>query len=406
MKAVGIIAEYNPLHNGHVYHIKEAKKIAGSDVVVVAMSGDYVQRGEPAILDKWERARLAIENGVDIVMEIPVYYCLGNAKQYGAAGVFLLESLGNVTHLAFGSETGNINKLRRIANNLRKNASDIEREIKLFSKEGLSYPKARAAAYAKVCAYNNAEYTPEDISMDVSILEGSNDILALEYIMACDEIEPIAITRIGAGYHDSVDEIRLFQSATGIRKIVKEGKDIESYVPANTVSVLNNSISTYPDKWLDLLKFCVLTASADKIDRCPSGGEGIGNRMKAVIADATTWDGFVRAVKSKRYTYTRISRLCMQLILDIDRKKYERCIPAYIRILGLSDKGRDMLSEVKKNKKNKLPVITNINKEFEEVGVVGNLLVNLDVHAADIYNLTTGRDISANSDHRVTPIIR
>lgn len=405
MNAVGIIAEYNPLHNGHVYHMNEAKRLAGSDVVVVAMSGDYVQRGEPAILDKWERGEIAISCGADIVIEIPTYYCLGNARQYGAAGVFLLESLGNVRHLAFGSETGDVNSLQRIADNLRDNAEEIDKEIRLFTKEGLSYPKARATAYAKVCGRNYSDRDMEDIGRDLEILEGANDILGLEYIMACESLKPIAIARVGAGYHESADDIKTFQSATGVRELIEDGEAIEAYVPDVTSYMLNNRIKTNPDKWLDILKYCVLTASPEQIDRCPSGGEGIGNRMKAEISKASTWEEFILSVKSKRYTYTRISRLCMQLILNIDREKYSRCIPAYIRILGLSSKGREYVSILKKDKKNKLPIITNINREYEEFGVVGNLLVSLDVHAADIYNLVTGRDLNTNSDHRVPPVL-
>ncbi|HHW95191.1 MAG TPA: nucleotidyltransferase family protein, partial [Mogibacterium sp.] len=159
-------------------------------------------------------------------------------------------------------------------------------------------------------------------------------------------------------------------------------------------------------KWLNILKYSVLTSSSEKIDRCPSGGEGIGNRMKAAIADASSWDDFIQIVKSKRYTYTRISRLCMQLILDIDRLRFTGSIPAYIRILGLSERGREMIAEVKKKKKNRLPIITNINREYEALGNTGRLLMDLDVRGADIYNLITGRDIKFNSDHRVTPVIR
>jgi len=406
MNAVGIIAEYNPLHNGHIYHLNEAKRLAGSEVAVVAMSGDYVQRGEPAILDKWERAEIAISSGADVVLEIPTYFCLGNARQYGAAGVFLLESIGSASHLVFGSETGDITALKRIADNLRKNAAEIEKEIRALSKDGLSYPRARAVAYAKVCGQSIKGYSPEDVSGDIAILEGSNDILALEYIMSCEKMEPVAITRVGAGYYDSVDDIKEFQSATGIRELLHNGEEIYTYVPDITAYMLDNRINTFPDKWLNILKYSVLTSSSEKIDRCPSGGEGIGNRMKAAIADASSWDDFIQIVKSKRYTYTRISRLCMQLILDIDRLRFTGSIPAYIRILGLSERGREMIAEVKKKKKNRLPIITNINREYEALGNTGRLLMDLDVRGADIYNLITGRDIKFNSDHRVTPVIR
>lgn len=403
MKAVGIIAEYNPLHNGHVYHIEESKRKTKADIAVVAMSGDFVQRGEPAILDKWERAGLAIAHGVDVVVEIPTYFCLGNARQYGATGVYLLESIGGVNTLSFGSETGDIEALSRVAQNLTKRKHDIQISIKALTKLGFSYPNARQTAYASLFAY---EEPTEDEIRELSVLNGSNDILALEYIMACEKIHPMPILRAGAGYSDKIDELHVFQSATGIREYLLNKEDVSPYVPEDVSYILDSRHLSFTNEWSDILRYSVLSLSAEDIDKYPSGGEGIGNRLRKAALENEKFDEIVSAVKTKRYTRTRISRLCMQIILGIKMKTYSGIIPSYIRILGLSENGRKFISHVKKNELNTLPIVTNINKEMEVVGEEMNKLSELDVHSADIYNLITGKDMLKNSDHRVTPIIR
>ncbi len=405
MNAVGIIAEYNPLHNGHIYHIEEARKIAGSDAVVVAMSGDYVQRGEPAILDKWERCRLALQNGADLVIEIPTLFCLGNAAQYASAGVNLLAAIPCLTHLAFGSESGDASSLELTAANLEKATSELNEGIAEKVKDGLSYPMARAAVYK--------EMFPEAAPLP----ENSNDILALEYIRAARhldnrKLEFIAVKRRGAAYNDSACDDD-FMSASGIRKAVRSGMSVLNYVPLDTAASLQDKILSYPDEWLNTLKYAVLSMSAEEIDCCPSGGEGLGNRIKSLINDASSWDELVEAVKSKRYTHTRISRLFMQIILGINRTDYSidhndldtLCKPGYMRILGMNDRGREIISELRKSDDCILPVLNNINKQAGELDDAGRKQLELDVHGADIYNLVTGRDQNECSDYRMKPVI-
>lgn len=395
MKAVGIIAEYNPLHNGHCFHIEESKKLAGADAVVVAMSGNYVQRGEPAILDKWERAKHAVLNGADVVVEIPVLYCLGNSKQYAEAGVKLLESLGCVSYLAFGSESGNIDRLISVKDNLAKYENEIASSINELTKtHGYSYPKARQLAYQKIIGND-----------DVDILEGANDNLAISYLSAIKELTPIAIKRVGADYND-VSLNDEFQSASGIRKALFDGESVSEYIPSEVASSLENNIITRPDEWLGCLKYAVMSMDADEIDNCPSGGEGLGNKIKKEISNASSWDDLVTNVKSKRYTYTRISRLCMQIILGIKRDDWNSYKPEYIRILALSKKGRELISHIEKNEINKLPIITNINKQNNCLSNEGAKLLNLESHSTDIYNLVTGRDQSMYQEHRIKPFIQ
>ena len=186
LKAAGITAEYNPLHNGHVYHIEETRRVTGCDAVVVAMSGDYVQRGEPAILDKWVRAEHALKSGADLVIEIPALFCLGNAGQYAGAAVSILEATGKVSHISFGSESGDTEALTRIAGTLRDNEQEIGTVIRSIRGKGFSYPAARSLAYSEVRAAikgTDPDTDPEILS-DIRILDKANDILAIEYIKA------------------------------------------------------------------------------------------------------------------------------------------------------------------------------------------------------------------------------
>mgnify|MGYP003375593247 FL=1 len=189
-KSVGIIAEYNPFHNGHLYQIEESGKITGAEVVIAAMSGNFVQRGMPAIADKWQRAEAAIRNGVDIVVEIPTVFACNSAHNFAKAGVEILENLG-VDFISFGSESGNIDELKEIARAMEENSEYIEEFISKNIKKGLSYPKARREALACLLGEEKA-----------GILDSPNNILAIEYIGELSKAEPVTVKRTGPGYND------------------------------------------------------------------------------------------------------------------------------------------------------------------------------------------------------------
>ena len=409
LRAAGITAEYNPLHNGHVYHIEETRRVTGCDAVVVAMSGDYVQRGEPAIMDKWLRTEHALRSGADLVLEIPVLFCLGNAGQYACAAVKILEATGKVSHISFGSESGDAESLIRIAHVLKDNESEIEAAIKSVRGMGFSYPAARALAYSEVSAAIKGVNpdTDHEILRDIQILNKANDILAIEYIKAMKSAEPVVICREGAGYGDPYDERIAYQSSSAIRVQTLGGQNISKYVPGCTAESLKKCHLTGPDqdKWFDALRYAVLSTDPETIEDCPSGGEGLASLMKASAGSAASWTAFVRHIKSKRYTYTRLSRLCMQLVLGISRSKYDIKSPEYIRILGFNDKGRALLAEMRDEGTASLPVIINVNKSEGDLSEKAAALLQLDMHAADIYNLMTIGEIGSCSDHRHTPVI-
>lgn len=409
LKAAGITAEYNPLHNGHLYHIEETRRITGCDVVVVAMSGDYVQRGEPAIMDKWVRTEHALKCGADLVVEIPVLYCLGNAGQYAGAAVRILEATGKVSHISFGSESGDAEALMRIAHTFRDNEAEIEAAVKSIRNKGFSYPAARALAYSEVRAAikGTDPDTDPEIKGDIRILDKANDILGIEYIKAMQSAEPVVIHREGAGYGDPYDERIVYQSSSAIRAQTFSGKDLSGYVPECTARSLKECHLTGPDrdKWFDVLRYAVLSADEELIEDCPSGGEGLASLMKASAGSAESWSSFIRKIKSKRYTYTRLSRLCMQLVLAINRKRYNIESPEYIRVLGFSEKGRGLLAEMRDEETATLPVIINVNKNAPELNWKAKRLLDLDIHSANIYNLLTKGETDTCNDHRHIPVM-
>ena len=417
MKAVGITAEYNPLHNGHVYHIGRALELSGCDAAVAAMSGDYVQRGAPAVLDKWTRAEHALRSGIDLVVEIPTIYCLGNAGQYASASVRILESLGCVSHIAFGSECGDTDALVNAARFLSEHRGEIDERIRILSKQGLSYPAARMKACEELGAGRGI----------LDILSSPNDILAIEYIGSMSSAVPVAVKREGAGYNNpEYNEIDSFLSASGIRKMMRDGQldRISASVPAWTnerlVSLTSEEMDRSEERLFELVRYALLSMDADQIEDCPSGGEGLGNLMKSAAASSRSLDELISKVKSRRYTYTRISRLAMQALLGILRRKYylpdpgdpdimvrhpmQPMQPGYVRVLGFNDKGRRLLAEISREERAAIPVITNINKERDKLDDRALACLELDVHAADIYNLITGRDLHSGSDHRSAPV--
>ena len=320
-----------------------------------------------------------------------------------------MEATGKVSHISFGSESGDSEALIRIAGVLKEYKTEIEGRILQYRKKGLSYPAARLLAYSEVRGEIKGVAPAEDheILSDIRILNSPNDLLAIEYIKAMNSSIPVAIQREGTGYSDPYDEKFKYQSASALRTRVLDGNDVSRYVPAQTADSLKESHLTGPDRdlWFDILRYAILSTDADMIEDCPSGGEGLANLLKSKVDSAPSWSDLIRRVKSRRYTYTRLSRLCMQLVLGITRTKYDIDCPQYIRVLGFNEKGKKLLAEIRDEDCAKLPVVINVNKAGAVLSEKGKELLELDVHASDIYNLMTGRDLSSESDYRKKPVI-
>jgi len=409
MKATGITAEFDPLHNGHAYLMEEARRLTGCDALVIAMSGDFVQRGEPALTDKWGRTEAALSSGADLVIEIPALFCLGNASQYAKASVRLLEAAG-CSQIAFGSESGDAGLIERTAGNIKDMGGALEKEISVLAKQGFSFPAARYRAYASL---RQGKASVDETESELSVLSGPNDILALEYVMNMKNALPVAVKRKGAPHSGGGPDSEISRSASDIRRFLSErrGEDsvlsdrLSEWMPASSVSVLSGGPLTFRDDWTGVLRYAVMSSDPAFLEDCPSGGEGLGRLLKKAAHAGGSFDGIVSAVKSKRYTYTRISRLCMQAILGISRTKYPYSAPAYIRVLGFSERGREFLSELKDDSSRGMPVITNINKEEHRLSEDARMMLALDIHASDIYNLMTCRDTLSDSDHVRNPVM-
>ena len=430
MKTAGIVCEYNPLHNGHIYHLNETRRLSGADTLVLAMSGNFVQRGEPAILDKWERARLAISAGADLVLEIPTLYCLADAGRYAKGGIGTLKALGICDFISFGSESGDLESLSLIAERLADNKEEIDRLISENKDLGLSFPTARELAYenifgdaSRASSKDAVEDADKDANQDANkgrnavdavIPTTPNDILAIEYLkqISASGLKPITVKRIGASYNEELNAGKQFQSATAIRKALEKSEDVSPYVPADVLLKLNQARALgrfgkpADERLFNLIRYAIISSTAEQIDECPSGGEGLGNRIKEAVVKSDNLQDLLLAGKSKRYTYTRLSRLSLQILLGMDRRMYEYETIPYIRILAVSERGRELLSIVKKKELNSAPLLTNINKNCNELSSYGKSVLDLDIKAVDIYNMICARDLYKESDFCKRPYIK
>ena len=362
MKITGITAEYNPFHNGHAYLIREARRVTCCDAVAVVMSGDFVQRGEPAFTDKHTRACHALKNGADLVIELPVLFCLDYAGRFASAAVKLLETAG-CAHIAFGSESGDLTTITCLAESLRKR-------------------------YAGESAGGRAAETRV----------GPNDHIASEYLLSMESAKPVAIFRQGAGYHDGfTDSAAAYQSATAIREMIRTGADFSPYVPENIRASLQEIREPDRDTLWALLKGAVLAAEPEMIDDCPSGGEGIGCLFQEKITSARSWEEFLQAVKTKRYSYARLRRLSMQVLLGITRSRYPQRCPAYLSVLAYNDRGRQILENMRE-KSGGLPVSLDPGRDSARLDGSASSMLALDLHAAEIYHRITRRDPAAEPD--------
>lgn len=362
--ATGIIAEYNPFHNGHLYQLREATRLTGQPVVV-AMSASFMQRGEPACLSKWLRARLAVENGAALVLELPTAFSLRSAQFFASGGVQLLAATGSVNTLSCGVESPELD-FGALAQRITSDAA--QGRIRSLLSQGKSYAAACAAVLSE--AQQEAGVT----AMQASSNEGKafagltkpNDILALEYAKALQatDIKPLFIERRGDGYNDR--EISgTMSSATAIRQALNNSDDgWQQAVPASVRQALLDNAPGYDAALLwQLLRYKLRLMSVDAIADACQCSEGLENLLK----DAAACPSFAEALQlctSKRYTTSRIRRLFMQLLLDVPRWRWEDNAPAYLRVLAFNDTGRQLLKQMKSTAS--LPIITGLYRNWPQ----------------------------------------
>ena len=385
-KSVGIIAEYNPFHNGHLYHLEKSKELTGAEISVVAMSGNFVQRGQMAIADKWKRAESAVKCGADLVVEIPAVFACNSAPYFAKAGVEILEALG-VDYISFGSESGNIDELKSISQEMKDKNGEIEEYIQKAVKYGVSYPRAREEAINLFIGQEAAE-----------LINNPNNILALEYLKNVEKSEVVTVKREGPGYNDLAVSKEL-ASATAIRYLMEEQEDVSSLIPKESASAILEEQRPAEEILFRMICQKVLTSSAEELDKICAGGEGLGNKLKNSIRRVNSYGELVEELKSKRYTRTRIERFLMQCLLDI---KEVEGLPNYIRVLAFNKKGSAYLKSIKKIETCKFPIITNINKELETYPEIKEV-IEKDILAMDIYNLVADRDLYKYSEYVMKP---
>lgn len=379
MKIIGIVAEYNPFHNGHHYQIEQSKKELNAEGVVAIMSGNFVQRGMPAFVDKWTRTKMALESGVNLVIELPVHYATSSAEQFAEGAVTLLNSTGVVTHLSFGSETDDLEQMKRIASLLVEEPEAFKLSLKQHLLTGISYPKARAFAIDEILfPFPNH-----------SNINQSNMILAIEYLKALkkldSKIKPFLVKRIGKNYHDE-DIDSLYASATAIRKAYFDSEisfDFGAHMPATAAKILDDyglhplNISHFEKELIFILR----RATRDSISKYREVNEGLDHKLKFLSNRVTSYDELVEGLKSKRYTQTKINRLLINILLGIEKREYDLSEEGYLRILGFDEIGRKIIHEMKGSAT--LPIVTNINKVSDRIK--SNPLLELDIKASDLY---------------------
>ena len=401
MNITGIITEYNPFHNGHLYHLTEAKKATNSDGVICIMSGNFVQRGGPAIVDKWKRTEMALENGVDLVIELPTFYAVSSAEIFARGAVSILNSLGIVNNIYFGSECGNIESLFKIAKILTTNNNSFNNILKENLKEGISFAKARERSLI--------DFSEDDSIKDV--ISSSNNILGIEYIKAIilekSNIKPYTLKREGSQYNDtSLDSV--FSSATSIRKVLLNNLDyldtLKNVMPSPSINILKNLVDSgynfsFDEDLYKYLRYKISTGCVN-FNNLYEISEGLDNKILKEIIDSTSYDDLILKVKSKRYTYTKISRLLTQIFIGFDNFNLDKNTITqynYGRILGFNSRGREILSSIKNT--SSIPLITKVPKH------PNNPLLELDILSTKAYSILNP-NLNPKSDYLKGPIIK
>lgn len=379
---VGIIAEYNPFHNGHIMHIEQSKKITKSNHCIVAMSGNFVQRGEPAICNKQIRTKAALLNGADLVIEIPVIYATASADIFAYGSVNLLDKTGIVDFLCFGSEEGNINTMLNVSETLSSETNNFKEELKKELKKGISYPSARLKALSTI------------FKKDLSFLSKPNNILAIEYLKTLktlkSNIKPYTIKREYADFN-STEISGNIASATAIRNAIMHNdfSAIKNCTPSNTYEILIESVKSYSPSINDyskILHYIIRTQSKQYLSSISDITEGIENRILK-NAEIPIITDLLNAVKTKRYTYTKLQRSILHIILDIKKSDLNLYNFPYIRILGFRKESSNILNELVK--KSKIPLITNIKNAEKIIDENGMYILEKEIKSTDLYYINS-----------------
>lgn len=405
MKITGIITEYNPFHNGHKLHLDKTKELTKADAIVAIMSGNFVQRGIPAIVDKWTRAEMAVKNGVDCVIELPTVFSVSSAEFFAKGAIDILNSMKVINTVCFGSEIGNMDLIKETARILYDEPENFKTLLKAQLSTGISFVKARNNA---VIAYLASQINVKENLLE-NFLNSSNNILAIEYCKSLyrlkSDIIPMTIKRTGSNYNDK-NITSKFASATSLREIMQKKQDLhllQPYIPEPSFNVLNEYLSSggeliFNTKLFKYLKYKLIT-NPGAIHNIFDVKEGIEKRIYRNCLISKDLDNFIMNIKTKRYTYTRISRILCQLFIGFENYNTDALLktsPKYLRVLAFNDKGAAILKMIKNA--SDIKIITKIPKHFDDT------MLSLDIQATNAYSIIN-KYIKPNADFTTSPFI-
>lgn len=356
MTTIGIICEYNPFHNGHIYHIRKIKEMYKDSIIILVMSGNFTQRGDVSLIDKWDKTKIALENNIDLVIELPFVFATQGADIFAKGAIQILNNL-KVDKLIFGSECNDINELTKLAQiQLQEDYNNL---VKKYTNEGTNYPTATSKALK--------QFGKKEIKMP-------NDILGLCYIKEIikqkSSIEPITIKRTN-DYHEK--KLEQISSATAIREAIKNNKNIKKYIPKESLKHINKN--AFIDNYFNYLKYKIMTAEdLEKYETV----DNIKYTIKKNIHESNNLEDLINKIKTKRYTYNRIKRMLLHILCDFTKEENKKCENIeYIRILGFNKKGKEYLNKIKKQ--STIPIISKFQKN--------NTMLNIEYRSTCVYSL-------------------
>ncbi len=382
MKSVGIICEYNPFYNGHLYHLNKVKELYPNHTIILIMSGNFLQRGESSIIDKWTKTKIALEHDIDLIIELPFVFSSQSADLFARGSIELLNHL-KVEAIVFGSESNDINLLTKIANfSLSNEYNDL---VKDYLNEGISYPKASSNALTKLTG---------------EVIDTPNDILGISYIKEIKRLNsniiPISIKRTND--YNSKELYNNNASAGSIRAALKNNQNVENYVPHITYNYLNDKLHFTKD-YFPYLKYKILT-EINNLNIYQTVDEGIENRIKKYIIKSNSLEELIENIKTKRYTYNKIMRMLTHILCSFTKEEASTFKHIeYIRVLGFSSKGKKYLNYIKKELT--VPLVTNYSK-------LDNKMLELEFRATCVYASIlneTDKTLLIENEYKNKPII-
>lgn len=388
MKTVGIIAEYNPFHNGHAYHIRKAKELTHADYCVVVMSGDFVQRGAPAVMNKYLRAECALKNGADLVLELPACYSISSAEHFARSSVALLDKLGVIDCLCFGSECGDIHVLTEFAKALLEEGPVFKKTLDQEIRQGHTYPQARNSAL---------EASTPQLTSHINVLTSPNNILGIEYCKALlfweSAIVPYTIKRTGSSYHDNSLDTG-YCSALAIRESLREtgaSEELAKQIPSASLKLMQDAyLKSYPifaDDFSLLLQHSLLAGEDTGFTAYSDIDRELSDRIIKLLPKYSDFRSFCDLLKSKNRTYVRISRSLLHILLDIRKESLQEYGKEgwifYARMLGFRESAAPLLSAIKKNAV--IPLLSKLADAEKQLAPTGLSMLEKDIYASHIY---------------------